>query len=73
MAHSPKNATLSIPNAAERHNVSVSVIRRLIAKGELRAYRLGSRIIRIDPADLDKAFRPVNPVTFAKVSGGDCE
>lgn len=34
-------------------------VRRMIARGELRAYRYGRSIIRVDPRDLDRARRPV--------------
>lgn len=67
------NPTLSIPQAAEQRGVSVSTIRRLIARGELRAFRIGPRIIRIDPRDLDAAVTEVNPATFAAMNGGDDE
>lgn len=66
-----KNPALSIADAAERTGTSQSTIRRRIADGELRAYRLGSRTIRIDESDLARAFTEVNPATFSKVSGGD--
>ncbi|MFB9074112.1 hypothetical protein ACFFX0_24105 [Citricoccus parietis] len=45
-------------------------MRRLISRGDLRAYRIGKRIIRIDPADLDALFTEVNPATYAIVGGG---
>lgn len=42
-------------------------IRRMISRGELRAYRVG-RLIRIKRADLDKALKPVT--NAADIRGG---
>ena len=53
---------LSAEQAAERLNVSLSTIRRLIASGELRAYRYGPRLVRIDANDLLAMREEVNPV-----------
>lgn len=50
----------TINSAADYLECSRDTIRRLISRGELRAYRYGSsRIIRIDGADLNKLRRPV--------------
>ena len=68
--HQP-DPRLSIPEAAESIGASVSTVRRMIARGELRAYRIGSRLIRIDPADISAAAAEVNPATYSVVSGGD--
>lgn len=43
--------------AAERWDVSVDTIRRMIAKGQIRGYRLNNRIIRVDMDEVDAAFR----------------
>lgn len=64
------NPSLSISQAAEDRGVSDSTIRRLIARGELRAFRVGPRLIRIDPRDLDAAVTEVNPASFAYINGG---
>lgn len=45
--------------AAERWDVSVDTIRRLIAAGKLTGYRLNGRVIRIDLAELDACFKPI--------------
>lgn len=42
---------ISLAVAAERTDVSVKTLRRHIAAGKLRAYRVG-RLIKIDPDDL---------------------
>jgi excisionase family DNA binding protein len=39
--------------------VSVKTIRRRILDGSLPAHRFGPQVLRIDRADLDKLFRPV--------------
>lgn len=68
MARKPQ-PSLSISEAAEQRGLSDSTIRRLISRGELRAYRIGPRLIRIDPADLDALFTEVNPATYSIVGG----
>lgn len=44
---------LSLADAATRLNVSECTIRRLISAGTLTAFRVGKRLIRLDPAQLD--------------------
>lgn len=51
--------------AAERWDVSVDTIRRLIASGKVTGYRLNGRIIRVDQAEVDAAFRPIPTVRQA--------
>lgn len=60
---------LTLPEVAELLGASTSSVRRLIARGELRAYRYGPRLIRIDPADLRAMRRPVT--SLAELRGGD--
>lgn len=45
---------LSIEATAEALDVSTRTVRRWIAEGQLPAYRLGDRLVRIDPADVDQ-------------------
>lgn len=47
------------PTAAEYLGVSTKTVRRMIASGELTAYRLGRRLIRIDLAELEQLARPI--------------
>ena len=51
--------------AAERWDVSVDTIRRLIRDGKITGYRLNSRIIRVDVAEVDAAFRVIPTVRQA--------
>ena len=47
----------SLKDAAERLDVHERTLRRMIARGELTDYRVGT-VIRIDPDELDEAIRP---------------
>lgn len=44
---------------AERWDISVDIVRRLISSGQLTGYRLNGRIIRIDQDELDACFKPI--------------
>jgi len=48
--------------AAERWDVSIDTIRRLISTGKITGYRLNNRIIRVDMAEVDAAFRTIPTV-----------
>ncbi|PVG84017.1 helix-turn-helix domain-containing protein [Nocardioides gansuensis] len=50
---------LSIERAAGLLDVSTKTIRRLIASGDLPAYRCGKRGIRIKTTDLESIMRPI--------------
>ncbi|WP_454295874.1 helix-turn-helix domain-containing protein [Salana multivorans] len=52
---------LSIPQAAETVGCSSDTIRRMISRGQLKAVRFG-RLIRIDPAALERAGKPVTRI-----------
>lgn len=49
----------SITAVAEHLDVSPEVVRRWISRGELRAYKYGPKLIRIDPADVRRMGRPI--------------
>jgi excisionase family DNA binding protein len=49
----------TIADFAQENHLSTKTVRRLIARGELRAYRLGSRLIRVDLEDAKKLFKPI--------------
>jgi len=50
-------------------NCSDDTVRRMIARGELKAVRIGPRLIRIRRADLLRAMRPVTKLDMATVGG----
>lgn len=56
------DAFVTIGQAAAEYQCSTRTIRRRIATGDLPAFRLGSRSIRIRRADLDRLLRPVPTV-----------
>lgn len=49
--------------AAQRWDVSVDAIRRLIAAGKITGYRLNGRIIRVDLDEVDACFKPIPTAT----------
>ena len=50
---------VSQEDAAARWGESVDTIRRLIRTGKIAGYRLNGRIIRVDVAEVDAAFKPI--------------
>ena len=58
---------LSIRQAADYQGVSTDTIRRWIASGDLPAWRLGPKLIRIDRADLDALRQPLGPDEAAEL------
>jgi excisionase family DNA binding protein len=44
----------SVGQAAERVGVSTKTVRRWIASGHLAGYRMGPRLLRVDPDDVDR-------------------
>lgn len=55
-----KNRRYVRPNeAAEYARVSRKTIDRMIARGELPAYRINARIVRVDLNDVDALFTPI--------------
>jgi excisionase family DNA binding protein len=58
----PTRALETLAQAAERTDVSIRTLRRRISTGELRAYRLGHRIIRVNPKDVDRLLVPIPTV-----------
>lgn len=48
----------TVSEVADRLHVSERLVRRLIASGELRAVKIGSRVIRITDGDLAQFVRP---------------
>jgi len=44
----------SVGDAAARAGVSTKTLRRWIASGQLAGYRMGPRLLRVDPDDVDR-------------------
>lgn len=58
---SGRAARVTVQEAADRTGLSTKTIRRMIARGDLKAYRVGNvRAIRIDVADLERRDRVVS-------------
>ncbi|MDH6280980.1 helix-turn-helix domain-containing protein [Prescottella agglutinans] len=49
----------TLTEAAETLSVSTRTVRRYIAAGKLKAYRVGPRVIRVDLSELDRLMRPM--------------
>jgi excisionase family DNA binding protein len=56
---------LTLDQAAARVQLSARTLRRAIQRGDLRAYRVGGRIWRLRPADVDAYIEAqLEPVEF---------
>ena len=44
----------SVADAAARVDVSTTTVRRWIASGQLAGYRMGPRLLRVDPDEFDR-------------------
>ena len=63
MTVEPRHSRLmGIAEAAEYANVHPSTLRRRIADGQLPAYRVGPKLLKVDIEDVEALIRPV-PVT----------
>jgi excisionase family DNA binding protein len=70
MSVSQTKRFISIADAAQHLDVSLKTIRRRIAAGDLKAYRLGgSRVLRVNLNELDDLMRPI-PTVRATDDGG---
>lgn len=56
---------IGIPEAATYLDVTTKTVRRMIARGQLDAFRLGDRLIKIRIADLDALMTPVGGAVMA--------
>jgi excisionase family DNA binding protein len=61
-ANPPTPAWLSLQQAATIYGISVDTLRRSISAGKLPASRLGTRLIRVRIADLERLYRPIPAV-----------
>lgn len=55
---------VSLGDAAVYLSVSIKTVRRMIAEGTIRGYRLGTKSIRVRLDDLDEAGRRVPSATW---------
>lgn len=62
MTTNPRREYESLSDAAERTGVSIRTLRRRIASGQLTAYRLGQRVIRVQPDDVDQLLMRIPTV-----------
>ncbi len=53
---------LTVAEAADELAVTERFIRKLIADGDLRAVKVGARVVRIRRIDLDGFLRPARPL-----------
>jgi excisionase family DNA binding protein len=71
----PKSSTLtrtrrlvSQQDAADYLGVTERTIRNYVSRGQLRAYRIGGRLVRVDQDDLDALLRPIPTVSGDRVA-----
>ena len=62
MSANPHRKYESLTNAAERTGVSIRTLRRRISSGQFTAYRLGPRVIRVLPDDVDQLLMRIPTV-----------
>jgi excisionase family DNA binding protein len=55
----PVSKYLTLAQAAELLGVHTRTIRRRIADGQLRAYRLGPRLVKVAAADVEALLTPI--------------
>ncbi|MFV0634630.1 excisionase family DNA-binding protein [Demequina sp.] len=60
----------SIAEASDYLGCSQDTTRRMIARGEIKAYRVGPRLIRIRRHDLERALKPVTRLDLVSAGGG---
>lgn len=59
----PPTDLIGLREAAELLNLTVSAIRRAIAVRELRAYRVGPKLLKVSRADALAMIQPYEPPT----------
>jgi excisionase family DNA binding protein len=57
-ATDPRSPFLTVAQAAGELAVTERFVRKLIADGDLRAVKVGSRVVRIRRGDLESLLRP---------------
>ncbi|MCB2178130.1 MAG: helix-turn-helix domain-containing protein [Actinomycetales bacterium] len=61
-AADPRSPFLTVAQAADELAVTERFIRKLIADGELRAVKVGARVVRIRRSDIEELLRPARVV-----------
>lgn len=62
---------LTVGEAADELAVTERFIRKLIADGNLRAFKVGARVVRIRRTDLEELLRPARVVPrLGRAKGG---
>ena len=62
---------LSINQVADELGCSPDTVRRMIARRELPAVRVGKRLIRVRRVDIERAMRPVTRLDLVTVAAND--
>lgn len=62
-AGSRERPFLTVAEAADELAVTERFIRKLIADGDLRAVKVGARVVRIRRADLEDLLRPARVIS----------
>lgn len=55
----PPKRWLTLDEAADYVGANEKTVRRYVAQGRLTGYRMGTRALRFDVADLDALMRPI--------------
>lgn len=50
---------ISLAEAAERCGVNYRTIRRYVGTGRLKAVRIGPRLLKVRPSDVDALMKPI--------------
>jgi excisionase family DNA binding protein len=50
---------ISCAEAGARYDVNPRTVRRWVAENRITGYRIGPRLIKVDPAELDRIITPL--------------
>lgn len=53
------NTWITAADARDRLNITDKTLRRYVATGKIPAYRMGGRLLRFKPEDIDALMEPV--------------
>ena len=57
-------SALSVSECAELLGVNERTVRNMISRGDLKAYQIGGRLIRVAQSDFDDLWKPVRGGAF---------